>query len=60
MSNSGIEAAKATPTNQGKVKIRQVGIKLYQAIKANKIIPEIIKSTKLTTTALVGTTKRGK
>ena len=55
-----MEAPAAIKIKSGSVTIRQLGTKLYQAISPSKIIPEIIKSTKLTTTALVGTTNRGK
>ena len=55
-----IARAKAIKIKNGNVKIRQSGTKLYQAIKANKIMPEIKKSTKLTITALVGTINLGK
>ncbi len=51
---------KARRVKQGNSRICQEGTKLYQAISPSKMIPDISRSTKLTTTEAMGTKSRGK
>src|SRR5579862_6818681 len=53
-------AATASTMKNGSVKMDQRGAYPYQIISAASIVSEIAKSTILTTTALRGTTSRGK